>query len=165
MLVRSPLSIGVRQATLPRGRIGCVVAHVTNAPLVLLSEEDAPVGAVLTDTLLDIGVYTLLLGVAALTIYSLYVTLQQSNKEYGGWSPRDDQPVTPVEPRVNERLRPGAVYDPATEQWTYPATSDVEAPRVGRAKAAAPSTGADGTNRYDRRAAKKRKKSGARKNR
>ena len=45
----------------------------------------------MTDTLLDLGVYALLAGVAGLTLYSVFVTLQKSNEEYGGWTPRDDE--------------------------------------------------------------------------
>ena len=39
-----------------------------------------------TDTLLDLGVYGLLFGTAGLTLYSIYVTLDESNRKAGGWT-------------------------------------------------------------------------------
>ena len=120
--------------------------------------------AVLTDTLLDIGVYGLLALVVALTLYSLVVTLQKSNEEYGGWTPRDDEEITQAARSDDGRLRAGARYDPVTEQWTYPDAAEQRAAKVGRAPAAAASSPAadDPTNRYDRRMLKKRKKANKR---
>lgn len=137
-------------------RHAAITATSAASPLTLVADLDT---AVITDTLLDIGVYTILFGVAALTIYSLVVTLQKSNEEYGGWTPRDDEDISQLSSQ--ERLRPGARYDPVTEQWMYPAPAEKQGPQVGRADAVntAASAGADSaTNRYDRRMAKKRKR-------
>ena len=112
--------------------------------------------AVVTDTLLDLAVYGLIAGVAALTIYSLVVTLQKSNEEYGGWSPRDDEDVKAASADPSQRLRAGARYDPVTETWTYP-EQPKQGAKVGRAPVAGGAVDADG-NRYDRRMRKKEKK-------
>lgn len=116
---------------------------------------------VVSDTLLDIGVYTVLAAAVVLTVYSIFVTLQGANEQYGGWTKKDGEEDYMQEPEVSsDRLRPGAVYDPATDQWSYPKKEAAPA-RVGRAPAAAKSD-EDG-NRYDRRMEKKRKKMQARK--
>lgn len=112
---------------------------------------------VVTDTLLDLGVYTILFSVVALTLYSLFVTLQKSNEEYGGWTPRDDEDITSLAATPpSERLRPGAKYDPVTDTWTYPQPEERTGAKVGRAPAAAMED--SNSNRYERRAAKKQRK-------
>ena len=65
-------------------------------------------GGVITDTLLDVAVYGILASVAGLTVYSLVVTLQKSNEEYGGWTPRDDEEVKAASTDPSQRLRAGA---------------------------------------------------------
>lgn len=113
--------------------------------------------AVFTDTLLDVGVYSLLFLVVALTVYSLVVTLQKSNDEYGGWTPRDDEEVSRAARSDDGRLRAGARYDPITEQWTYPDAQQSTA-KVGRAPTAASGVAdADSGNRYEKRMMKKQK--------
>jgi len=68
-------------------------ASISLATTMSVAEDLAGLeSAVVTDTLLDIAVYLLLAGVAGLTLYSLVVTLQKSNEEYGGWTPKDDRP-------------------------------------------------------------------------
>ena len=122
-------------------------------PLLLLADEAPTAGSVsVTDTLLDLGVYTLLAGVVALTAYSLYVTLDQSNKEYGGWTPKDEFDDGTI--KDTSGIRKNARYDPMTEQWTYMSEEEKAAPRVGRSPAPA---AADGANRYTKRMEKKRK--------
>jgi len=113
--------------------------------------------AVVTDTLLDVFVYSLLLGVVALTVYSLVVTLQKSNEEYGGWTPRDDEEVLGAARNPEQRLQSGARYDPVTEQWTYPDPAAVKpSAKVGRAPSAA-AADEEASNRYERRMRKKQK--------
>mmetsp|Transcript_4103 Transcript_4103/g.12916 ORF Transcript_4103/g.12916 Transcript_4103/m.12916 type:complete len:179 (-) Transcript_4103:260-796(-) len=110
------------------------------------------------DTILDIGVYTLLAGVVGITLYSIFVTLDESNKTQGGWQKRDDAEV-PEQPQrygevpadVESRLRSGAVYDPVTDEWTMP-----KEPAASKAAAAGGGGGAE-VNRYERRARKKAK--------
>ena len=122
----------------------------------LLAEDAASSGGTdvsVVDTLLDVAVYALLLGVVGLTLYSLYVTLDDRNKEYGGWVKKEDEDLPAPSSSPSNRLRSGAVYDPATEQWTYPTKAAV-APRVGRAASA---DDAAGGNRYERRMEKKQK--------
>lgn len=106
----------------------------------------------IVDTVLDIAVYTLLAGVLALTLYSLYATLGQANKDYGGWTKKDGQPDA-IKPPSSDAggYRKGARYDPVTDQWTYPTK---EAPV---ASASAASTDPD-NNRYGRRLQKKQKR-------
>eukprot|EP00325_Prymnesiales_sp_UTEX-LB-985_P029664 CAMPEP_0174724038 /NCGR_PEP_ID=MMETSP1094-20130205/42556_1 /TAXON_ID=156173 /ORGANISM="Chrysochromulina brevifilum, Strain UTEX LB 985" /LENGTH=201 /DNA_ID=CAMNT_0015925187 /DNA_START=30 /DNA_END=635 /DNA_ORIENTATION=- len=113
--------------------------------------------AVVTDTILDLAVYSLLAGVVALSVFSIVVTLQRSNEEYGGWTPRDDEDLSgPTDSLSGGRLRPGAVYDPVTDKWTYPTKApETSGPRVGRAPA---SNDDETANRYDRRMEKKRKR-------
>ena len=132
---------------------------ISGLPMVLLAEEGSGSFSVV-DTLLDVGVYTLILLVAALTIYSLVVTLQKSNEEYGGWTPRDDEEVASAARGDDGRLRAGARYDPVTEQWTYPDAAEQQKAKVGRAPAAGAAAGADSDagNRYERRMLKKEKK-------
>ena len=130
---------------------------MTAQPLVLLAEEEGASSSAVSvvDTLLDVAVYALLLGVVALTLYSLYVTLDQRNKEYGGWVKKEDDELLDTSARgPNDRLRSGAVYDPVTEQWTYPTKATKAAARVGRAPAADEEVGG---NRYERRMVKKLK--------
>ena len=118
-----------------------------------------PEGSTLTDTLLDLGVYSLIALVAGLTVYSIIVTLQKTNDDYGGWTPRDDQDLMPPNDGSPEsRLRSGARYDPVKDEWTYPTAGSQQGAKVGRAPAAAPAADDDPSNRYDRRMAKKRKK-------
>ena len=119
-----------------------------------------PEGSTLTDTLLDLGVYSLIALVAALTVYSIVVTLQKTNDEYGGWTPRDDEDMAPPgDGSPESRLRSGARYDPVKDEWTYPSSGQSQqGAKVGRAPAAAASSEDDPSNRYDRRMAKKRKK-------
>ncbi len=127
-------------------------------PLVLLAEETVASGTEVSvmDTLLDLAVYALLLGVVALTLYSLYVTLDQRNKEYGGWVKKEDDDLLMDSSArgPNDRLRSGAVYDPVTEQWTYPTKATKAAARVGRAQ---PADEQAGGNRYERRMEKRQK--------
>jgi hypothetical protein len=137
-----------------------LTASMTSLLQIAEGEADATNSAValtttLTDTLLDLAVYALLIGVAGLTVYSIYVTLDQSNKDYGGWTPRGDEDGP-------EQIQKGAVYDPSTDQWTYPTKPAKSAPKVGRAPA---SPDAEVANRYDRRAEKKRKKAAKKKKR
>ena len=122
--------------------------------MLLLAEKADAAPVSIVDTILDLGVYALLLGVVSLTIYSLYVTLDANNKKYGGWAVGEDQEVgSPIDTQnTSGRLRSGAVYDPVTEQWTYP-EKNAASPRVGRAPV---STKEDG-NRYERRMEKRRK--------
>ncbi len=145
--LRAP-ALGVRPHSAPRSPL--VRASALPAAQLPTSFITAVDSGVVTDTLLDVAVYTLLAGIAALTIYSIYVTLQKSNEEYGGWTPRDDQEV----PSESGASRPGAIYDPVTEKWTYPTEEDpTPAARIGRA----PNAPADGPNRYERRTAKRQK--------
>jgi hypothetical protein len=156
-----PPVLRARRMPLGHARHAAVASTAVVTPSANLVVTDLIAGDVITDTLLDVAVYTILFGVAALTIYSLFVTLQKSNDEYGGWTPRDDDDVIAASKARNlapeERLRSGARYDPVTEQWTYPAP-EKQGPTVGRATAsAAPSSVDSSTNRYDRRMAKKQK--------
>ena len=117
----------------------------------LADEEVAEITVV--DTVLDLAVYGLLFGVVALTVYSLYVTLDQSNKDYGGWTkPVDEVSRAPSPTQAPERLRKGARYDPATDQWTYPTEQEraLEAKSSGQV--------VSDSNRYERRAEKKQRK-------
>lgn len=107
--------------------------------------------AVITDTVLDLAVYALLASVVGLTLYSVFVTLQRSNEEYGGWVAKEDEDLGMTK-RSGNRLRPGAVYDPVTDQWTYP--EKVSTPKVGRAPVGGAADEAAG-NRYERRMEKK----------
>lgn len=121
----------------------------------LLSDIDL---AVIRDTAADVAVYTLLAGVAGLTVYSVYVTLDESNKKAGGWERRDEGDAMPtIGDDVQSRLRSGAVFDPVTEQWTYPneVTPGVAPPPRARAS---PTSDGDEGNRYDRRMARRTKK-------
>ena len=63
--------------------------------------------------------YALLALVVGLTIYSIFVTLQSSNEKYGGCTKdgREDDLRPEEYSDSGDRLRPGAVYDPATDQW------------------------------------------------
>ena len=112
--------------------------------------------AAVTDTILDVLVYGLIAGVAGLTLYSIVVTLQASNDQYGGWTKQDDDDVQGgMLERPSSSLVSGARYDPVTESWTYPTAEEQAAKaKVGRAPAAAP---AESANRYERRIAKKQK--------
>jgi len=116
-----------------------------------VAEDEA--GTVLTDTILDLAVYSLLFGVVALTVYSLYVTLDESNKTQGGWTKAEVEArkPTPTPTAGPPRLQKGARYDPATDQWTYPTEEEraVEVKSSGNA--------VSGSNRYERRAEKKQK--------
>ena len=126
-------------------------AEVLTASVTTLLSEESEISVV--DTILDVAVYSLLFGVAALTVYSLYVTLNEANKTQGGWTKRDDQVAdTPAPTSAPQRLRKGARYDPATDQWTYPTEEEklVELKSSGNVVAS--------SNRYDRRAEKKQKK-------
>ena len=137
---------------------------VPSLPFHVLAEGDAPALAdagVVTDTLLDLAVYSLLAGVVALTLYSIVVTLQASNEQYGGWTKKDDDEVMSGslgQDKPVSRLQSGARYDPVTDTWTYP-TPEEQANRakVGRAPTASSTDSDAATNRYDRRMAKKRK--------
>mmetsp|Transcript_31961 Transcript_31961/g.79571 ORF Transcript_31961/g.79571 Transcript_31961/m.79571 type:complete len:172 (-) Transcript_31961:431-946(-) len=123
------------------------------APLTsLLAEEELQIS--LVDTLLDIGVYTLLFGVVALTLYSIFVTLDETNKSQGGWTKRDEaEELKPPSPGAGPaRLQKGARYDPATEQWTYPSEEQLAA------EAKASGGVVSEANRYERRAEKRQKK-------
>jgi hypothetical protein len=59
-----------------------------------VAEDEA--GTVLTDTILDLAVYSLLFGVVALTVYSLYVTLDESNNTQGGWTKAEGEARKPT---------------------------------------------------------------------
>ena len=143
--------------------LGSSLSSASSFSLLLADASDAAAAATtessssLVDTILDIGVYALLLGVVGLTLYSLYVTLDQSNKEYGGWVKKEDD-ISPSTSRGGpvDRYRSGAVYDPVTEAWTMPDTSN--SPKAGASVGRAPSADADDAgNRYERRMAKKQK--------
>ena len=130
-------------------------------PTLLVADGDFSV----MDTIADIAVYSILALVAGLTLYSIVVTLQKSNEEYGGWTPRDDEEVANLQSDDGAgRLKSGARYDPVTDQWTYPSPEEQKAQaKVGRAPAAAAPPGTveaaeQGANRYDKRMLKKRKK-------
>ena len=98
--------------------------------------------------------------VAGLTIYSIVVTLQKSNEEYGGWTPRDEEDVGLAARGDVQRMGSGARYDPVTDQWTYPTPEEKAATtaKVGRAPAAAGAAADSDSNRYERRMLKKRKR-------
>ena len=136
-----------------------VDASATFASSLLLADDSE---FSMMDTVADIAVYTILFLVAGLTLYSVVVTLQKSNDEYGGWTPRDDEEVANLQSGDAGRLQSGARYDPVTEQWTYPSPEEQKAKaKVGRAPAAPPGTveaAEQGANRYDKRMLKKRKK-------
>jgi len=133
------------------------LSSLPSPSLLLAVERDAAGSDVsIVDTVLDVAVYALLLAVVGLTLYSLYVTLDQSNKQYGGWVKKEDEDLDEPIRGDNDRLRSGAKYDPVTDQWTYPTRAEVAAKKaqVGRAPAAAVE---DGGNRYEKRMAKKQK--------
>lgn len=116
-------------------------------------EESEELQISLTDTLADLAVYSLLFGVVALTIYSLVVTLDESNKAQGGWTKPDETiKKEPTPTQTPMRLRKGARYDPSTDEWTYPTEEELSA--ESKASKAAESE----SNRFKRRADKKLKK-------
>ena len=120
-------------------------------------DSSLPDGTTLTDTLADVGVYVLLAGAIALTIFSVVATLQKSNDEYGGWTPREDE-ASPINDDL-DRLKPGSVYDPTTDTWTYKKPEPAPT-RVGRAPPAVDESGQpEKGNRYERRMNKKKKSS------
>jgi|Transcript_20327 hypothetical protein len=133
--------------------------HTVVGALQLLLAEEPAADFSLTDTLADIAVYGLLASVAGLTIFSVFVTLDESNKAQGGWTkPVEDarnprKPPTPMGVSTAVPVRRGARYDPATDSWTYP---DEDTPKTS--PAAAPAGTSSDVNRYDRRMEKKRKK-------
>ena len=119
-------------------------------PSLLLADGPSPSFSI-TDTLADLAVYALLAGTAVLTLYSLYVTLSESNKKAGGWE-GDLSEAEAEARRVGERfdaeskLQKGMIYDPVTEQWAYKEESGAPAstPRVGGGTAGGTAT----INRY-----------------
>jgi len=120
----------------------------------LTAEEVAAASVSIVDTILDVAVYSLILGVVGLTIYSLYVTLDESNKAQGGWTKKEAaaRKAAPTPTPAPQRLPKGARYDPATDQWTYP----TEQERAAEVKASGNVVSA--SNRYERRAEKRVKK-------
>jgi len=166
--------------------VGGAAASVAERSSLLLAD-------VMTDTLLDVGVYTLLAGVAGLTIYSvraprrvggrtrgcvfaaavynhpprlspqMFVTVDEGNRVAGGWQKRvgDDEPdYTPrpgdtVPTDVESRLRSGAVYDPATDEWTFKDAGPTA--KSGGGGGGAGAGAAEDYNRYERRARSKAK--------
>lgn len=126
----------------------------------------------MVDTILDVGVYSLLAGVVALTLYSVFVTVDEGNRKAGGWQKREGEDEMDVLPRYGEnvptdvesRLRSGAVYDPVKDEWTF--KEQPAAKTMSSSSSKASSAGAD-FNRYERRArskAKAREKAKSKKN-
>ena len=162
----APRSIAATTAATAAFRVSSVRA--VELPGTLLSDEDAIMGVpsgVVTDTLADLAVYTLLALVVGLTLYSLYVTLDESNKKEGGWVQRDEdfdfppeEEYTKLKPQDN--LAAGNIYDPVTDAWRK---KDPEPNAIGAtagSRGAVASAGGEGggnSNRYERRAKAKEK--------
>jgi len=117
------------------------------------------VADVMTDTIMDIAVYTLLAGVLGLTVYSVFVTVDEGNRQAGGWQKREGEDEPKYKPTlgdavptdVESRLRSGAVYDPVKDEWTF---KEAEKPAAARSAAGG---GGSEINRYERRARSKAK--------
>jgi hypothetical protein len=90
----------------------------------------------------------------------VFVTVDEGNRQAGGWQKREgeDEPAykptlgDPVPKDVESRLRSGAVYDPAKDEWTF---KEAAAPAASRSAGAA--GGGGEINRYERRARSKAK--------
>lgn len=126
----------LRRATAPRALVGAAAAAEGAAGAIpmtatMVADEAAAADYSMTDTMLDVGVYGILALVVGLTLYSVVVTLQSSNEQYGGWT-RTDEEDEIASMAGESKIRPGAVYDPATDRWTYP-KAEKPAAKVGRA--------------------------------
>ena len=129
---------------------------VTGVPAALPVTTMLMAGAV-KDTLLDVFVYGLILGTAALTVYSLYVTLDESNKKAGGWTKPDDDDDYLKSSQATEYDKKNMIYDPATNEWRAKVASEM--PSTSRISSGGGSGGGasgDG-NRYEKRMMKKEK--------
>lgn len=88
--------------------------------------------------------------------------MDEGNRKAGGWQKREgeDEPeYTPtlgdaVPKDVESRLRSGAVYDPAKDEWTF---KEAEKPTAASRAAAGGGAGGIEINRYERRARSKAK--------
>ena len=110
---------------------------------------------VVSDTLLDVGVYGLLALTVGLTLYSVFVTLDEANNKAGGWTKPTDEPVVEDDP---SSFRKNMVYNPVSNEWMPRAESDL-------ADTTSAGGGGDGgdSNRYARRAEKREKTRGRKK--
>ena len=115
----------------------------------------------ITDTIADLFVYGLLAGAAALTLYSLYVTIDESKDKWQGFDkPQEEEYDEPEEVYTGGKtsFRKGAIYDPAADEWTYPEPEERPAPMREPALMKA-----DDGNRYSRRDAKRAARKGKKK--
>ena len=115
----------------------------------------------ITDTIADLFVYGLLAGAAALTLYSLYVTIDESKDKWQGFDkPQEEEFDEPEEVYTGGKtsFRKGAIYDPAADEWTYPEPEERPAPMREPALMKA-----DEGNRYSRRDAKRAARKGKKK--
>ena len=135
-----PLLKAARRAPPPQ----CAAEPLQLATTLQLGEGSYAV----TDTLLDIGVYGLLALTVGLTLYSIFVTLDESNKNFGGWNKPKDE-VSPIDER-DAGIKKNMVYNPVTNEWTSRQESELvdDTPTAG--------DGGD-NNRYARRMEKRQK--------
>lgn len=145
----SPLLRGAAaRAPAPQCNAAAAVPAAVQATTVLTA-------GVVTDTLLDILVYGLLFGTAALTIYSLYVTLDESNKKAGGWTKPNDEDE--YMPQATDYSKKNMIYNPATNEWRPKEASEMSS-ASSSSSAGGSGGGASGSgNRYEKRMMKKEK--------
>ena len=115
MLVLAASSRPLLAASGRSSTVACM-APIVQMPSTLLSDSQAAaeVGVSLTDTFLDVLVYTLLAGVLALTVYSVAVTLGDWNDKAGGWvgSP-EDSTVSRIARAYSSLIQPSTHPEPA----------------------------------------------------
>eukprot|EP00908_Phaeocystis_cordata_P024617 Transcript_7076.p2 GENE.Transcript_7076~~Transcript_7076.p2 ORF type:complete len:196 (-),score=75.66 Transcript_7076:196-717(-) len=144
LLRAQPLLRAARRAPAPQ----CAAAPLPLATTMQLGLDSQ----VVTDTILDIGVYGLLALTVILTLYSIFVTLDESNKKAGGWSKPKDE-LTPQDDLASG-VKKNMVYNPVTNEWTSRAQSDL----VDESDIGGGGGGGDGdSNRYARRMEKRQK--------
>ena len=109
------------------------------------------------DTLLDVLVYGLIFGTAALTLYSIYVTLDESNKKAGGWTKPDDDDDYLKSSQATAYSKKNMIYNPATNEWRAKEKSEMPSASSSSSGGGGGGGADGGGNRYEKRIMKKEK--------
>ena len=142
LLQAQPLRVA-RRAPPPQAAAAAESVHL--ATTVQLGAD----AQVISDTLLDVGVYGLLALTVGLTLYSIFVTLDEANNKAGGWSKPEESAKVEEDP---SSYRKNMVYNPVSNEWMPRAETEL-------ADTTSATGGTDGgdSNRYARRAEKREK--------
>lgn len=109
------------------------------------------------DTAADLFVYALLASTLILTLYSVYVTLDESNKKAGGWTKPDDDDDYLKSSQATAYSKKNMIYNPATNEWRAKEKSEMPSASSSSSGGGGGGGADGGGNRYEKRIMKKEK--------